>query len=513
MNRGNKSSYPSLEVFLLFSTMAIVRLLPITILAVRGELPNVFYKDHYIYLWSAENILKSGTNPFDFFPPLNSLFIAGILYSTGGSTIAALCGMAMVGWLTVVLTYCLANKLFGQKIALWATIICGFYPNFIAYGATFCSETLGTFWVCLAFMILVHYRLTEKLRYLFLDGIVWGIAAQTRGGLHYYAPFLLFGLLLVRFKNNKIFFIKESLTFLGALGIALYTITLVTAPLQTSDAMNPKSGIGSVVHGANRVTTSCADYGDIRGNIFYYINDAREPWPEGTQLFSEELMSLPTTHILLKTAQFILEKPLLYLKNSFLKLSCFWAPNQLAIADVKLKFQRYTVLATLIACCIATAYIIVIISGLCGLWLSKDVMKPFFILFIIFYCLLIFFTVGNSKLRLPLMPFFIIYGSFFIREVFKKRISVSSLARTRFLLLGIILFCANSIYKFPEFLPSPQEIYVRQIELCNQLGFHKTAGILIERYKNMPYYNENQKKRLQTEYGRVKKIIVEDKKL
>jgi hypothetical protein len=127
--------------------------------------------------------------------------------------------------------------------------------------------------------------------------------------------------------------------------------------------------------------------------------------------------------------------------------------------------------------------------------LSRDPFRPVFILFIIFYCLLVFFTVGNSKLRLPLMPFFIMYCSYFLGS-FSKGAWKNALSK-KWVLIIILLFLSNSIYKYQEILLSRAEIQVQKIELCVQRGFPKTALYISE---NDKYYvfTSDQKKRLET---------------
>jgi hypothetical protein len=62
-------------------------------------------------------------------------------------------------------------------------------------------------------------------------------------------------------------------------------------------------------------------------------------------------------------------------------------------------------------------------------------------------------------------------------------------------LIFILLFLGNSIYKYPEILLSPAEIQVRKIELCNKLGFPKTALFLYEKNKHYPFTDDQKKRR------------------
>ena len=54
---------------------------------------------------------------------------------------------------------------------------------------------------------------------------------------------------------------------------------------------------------------------------------------------------------------------------------------------------------------------------------------------------------------------------------------------TNWVCIIILLFLGNSIYKYKEIMLSPAEIQVQKIELCNQLGFFKTALYLLEHDK------------------------------
>ena len=124
-------------------------------------------------------------------------------------------------------------------------------------------------------------------------------------------------------------------------------------------------------------------------------------------------------------------------------------------------------------------------------------LKLVFILFIVFYTVMIFFSVGNSKLRLVMMPFFIIYCSYFLSQAAGRRLSLKKTVFNKWLLAIMIVFLCNGIYKYREIVLSPAEVNVRQIELCNELGFPKTAAYLLDMYKDV-HYNKDQTSRLRS---------------
>jgi hypothetical protein len=206
-------------------------------------------------------------------------------------------------------------------------------------------------------------------------------------------------------------------------------------------------------------------------------------------------MQSDTFTILNKFAAFVLQDPVTYLKNSLRKLSCFFSPNQIIIYYIKTAFKSVNVFIIDLACLgLSLLYIFIVCGGVWGMLLSRDVFRPIFIVFIIFYSALIFLTVGNSKLRLPLMPFFIIYCSYFIAclQDGKWKTALSN----KMVAVLILIFLANSIYKYQEIRLSPTEILIQKIELCIKLGFPKTALHFLEDSKKHSYTDE-QSKRLQ----------------
>ena len=62
----------------------------------------------------------------------------------------------------------------------------------------------------------------------------------------------------------------------------------------------------------------------------------------------------------------------------------------------------------------------------------------------------------------------------------------------------MIVFLCNGIYKYREIVLSPSEVCVRQIELCNELGFPKTAAYLLDMHKEDKYYSQDQTSRLRS---------------
>jgi len=60
----------------------------------------------------------------------------------------------------------------------------------------------------------------------------------------------------------------------------------------------------------------------------------------------------------------------------------------------------------------------------------------------------------------------------------------------------MVIFLCNGIYKYREIALSPTERTVRKIELCNELGFYRTALYLYNNLSASNRFTANQTDRL-----------------
>jgi 4-amino-4-deoxy-L-arabinose transferase-like glycosyltransferase len=493
--------------------MLLVRISAVVAIHVFGS-NGIIYReeaDPLIYLNGARAILAGGVNPFNFFPPLQFIFIASFLKISGGSTTAALAAQAVVGWLTVMGIYLLARALFDRQTALLAVLISGLYPNLVFYGVNFYSETLALFFIVFSFLMMQYYCVSFRTLYLLCAGVLWGLASLTRGGLHYFSLFMAFVVIASSYERSGRWTVKPAGALLLSTFITLVTVGIALSPVQGNFSLNSKSGIGSLVHGANRITTSCADYGDVRGNIFYIINRCEEQWPEGSQIYSNDLLESGTWHAGRVFLSFIAQEPITYIKMSFRKLSCFWSPNQGVIHFLKTRSGRAAAFISGWLCAgIGLWYVIIVCCGICGIALAGGPFRLLVIFFILFYCLLIFFTVGNSKLRLPLMPFFMIYATHCAVCCWTKRVAWRSLLSRVWVAGALLLLIGNSVYKYGEIALSPAEVQVRKVELCVRLGFPRTARFILEGDGRRDY-NASQLERLNEANERINTFLMKER--
>ena len=494
----NIGKHPAITLILFLVLLTRIVIVFTVFHSTRTDLLEQFYwdADPKIYVAGARHILATGVNRLNFFPPLHFLFLAGCLYLGKGNLLIAALANVTVGWLTVVGIYLLAKDLYGERAGLIAAIISGFYPNFIIYEIALYPEPLALLWIVFSFLMLARYFQTCGSSYLVGGGFLWGLASQTRGGLNYFPVFAGIAIAASLAGRSWKSRCKPMSTFLLAAYLAFLAMGIAAYPLHGNFSFNSKSGIGSVLHGANRITTSCTDYGDVRGKLFYSI--LKDEWPEGSQIYSRELLNLDAWQIGVKLLRFIAQDPLTYVKNAFTKLSCLWSPNQLIIYYLKTTGFKDADRPIVNGVClgIGLLYMLIVCGGLYGLSGARGPFRLLFLLFILYYTVLIFLSVGNSKLRLPLMPFLMIYCSYGItrlRDLFRG----TPYAHTWITLIMVAIFTGNSIYKCREFLPSPAEVDVREIELSYELGFPGTALHLLKKGHKHPFSGD-QKKRMST---------------
>ena len=392
----------------------------------------------------------------------------------------------------------MARDLFNSKTAFWTAVLFGFYPGLILYGITLYPETLAIFFIICSFTLLIRYFKKNQLLYVVCAGILWGLASQTRGGLHFFSVGMCCAVMLHVRARGWAACVKPVFALLFSVYATIYILGMLFAPFNQGMVLNSQSGMGSVLHGANRVINCNSDYGLARESLFYSINVVGEPWPEGAQVYSDELMQQDSLTIMAAFFCFIRQDLLSYVKSGFERLSFLWSPNQLIIKCIKLRtYYRSPLLADALCLAVSLFFVGVLCAGCMGFALARDPFRMLFFLFFVFYCLLIFFSVGNAKLRLPLMPFIMMYAGYFCsliiarRAVFRKQAAVCA-----GLLCGLIIL--NSVYRYKDIAISPGEFNVRQVETSFNLGFPKTALFLLEKNMVFQHYTEQQLLRLKT---------------
>jgi 4-amino-4-deoxy-L-arabinose transferase-like glycosyltransferase len=188
---GWLKTLPRTERFLLFAAMALA--LAVRLVYVRATLGHALAGDENVYdsmarftvhghfMWT--DTLYGYPHPTMSKPPLYPMFVAGLYKVFGENPDHALTAQTLVGPLVVFLTWMLARRLFGPRVAIAAAFVVAVYPLAWQYEARLYSEALATPLVLVALDLLVEREPTPK-RALIL-GLVLGLLILTRPALGY----------------------------------------------------------------------------------------------------------------------------------------------------------------------------------------------------------------------------------------------------------------------------------------------------------------------------------------
>jgi 4-amino-4-deoxy-L-arabinose transferase-like glycosyltransferase len=133
--------------------------------------------------------------PTAFRPPGYPLLLAGVYYVAGHNLDGVRWIQALLGAGICVLVCLTARRLYDDRSAKLAGILCALYPPFIIPTSDILSEILFMFWLGLAVYGVIS---KEAVGWRFAAGLVLGMALMTRSILVFFLPFLIGWFILVR---------------------------------------------------------------------------------------------------------------------------------------------------------------------------------------------------------------------------------------------------------------------------------------------------------------------------
>lgn len=337
-------------------------------------------------------------NPTMYRAPGYPFFIA-LIYSLFGvkNYLAVRIIQALLGTLLCLITYFIAERIFGERVGKWAAVISVFYPFFIYYCGLLLTELLFTLLLAMAVLNLINLSSTLKLKYGVLSGIFLGFSALTRPIIVLFPILLFFWMLSIRVSLKKT---------LGLFIIMMFFMLLVISPWTVRNYL------------------ICHDFvplGAEGGQTFYMGNNPLATGG-GDMQYLPELDKLPEAErdraYYKKGLEFIRQHPAGFFKLSLNKFIRFWRLYPHRIHTVELKHQTISLLS----------YGILLPFFLLGLFLGWKKNRKALLLFL----LLIYFTimhmifVAQIRLRFPIEPYIIIFGAlginFVLMKFFKARL-------------------------------------------------------------------------------------------
>ncbi len=381
--------------------------------------PPKIYDEKFLYSAIASNLARYGSfsSPPDMLishrPPLYPAFVAVIYKICGDENYNAVrLIQSLLSLVMVVIVYHLGCILFSERVGLWGSALCCFYPSLLVYNNLILTEMLFTFLVCAALYVLILSIQRESLAWMVGAGVVFGLAALTRSVLWLYAPVL--GLvLLLTLRGNLRRRLALASTFVCAFALTLTPWAIRNTLLQKTLTVVDATGGQNFMMGNYEHTPL------VRAWTAIELQGERA-WD--TQLFAEHpgygsMTKGQRDKLALRAAlRFILQHPLLTLQRDVIKFFDFWQlerelPAQASqgyfgpLPGWSVKLLSVVVVASYAFCFLAAVFGILLAppGDRCYHWILLSL-----ILFITAMHTLAF---GHSRYHLPLMPLMLLYGA------------------------------------------------------------------------------------------------------
>ncbi len=164
--------------------------------------------------------------------PLYPYFLAAIYAVFGTSLFAARFAQILLGSVSCVLVYLLAQRFYSNKIAVTAGFIAAAYGPLIMFDAEILIPSLIIFLDLLSIYLLFEYEDSGKLWQLALSALILGLSSLARPNILILLPGILFW--LIRYsKHARKRWKRDTLVYLG--GVVLMLVVLVGRNYAASD--------------------------------------------------------------------------------------------------------------------------------------------------------------------------------------------------------------------------------------------------------------------------------------
>jgi len=356
-------------------------------------------------------------------PPLYPALVAGVWAIAGtGSLQAVRLAQIALALATTGLVYLLGARLYGPAVGRVGAAVFWLYPSLVFFNVLILTETLFTLllvaFVLLAVMLVQSPRASVAL----LCGATLGLAALTRSVLWplplVFCP--LVGLLItVPLTADTTSAVRAPIVRRAALPLlVLAGYAVVVAPWAIRNTR---------LQGVTTIVDTMGGINLRMGNYEYTPEDrmwdavsltGTQNWMHG---YESPYPGAPVTEgtkdkwAQRKAVEYMRAHPAQTIRRSFIKLADFWGLEREFIAGVQRGIYAPPLwFAALASLCIVGGYILVVIAGVAGLWLSPP--RDWRAQIVVLLPLLVILAghtlaFGHSRYHIPLIPFLGVYGA------------------------------------------------------------------------------------------------------
>jgi tetratricopeptide (TPR) repeat protein len=329
-----------------------------------------------------------------------------------------------LGSLSCLLIFLIAKKLFNQTVAIISGVMASFYAMLIYYDASLLLDSLSVFLDLALLGLLILSAEKPKLLNWFFCGIVLGLSAIARPNILIFVPFILiwmlFGLKNKLFK--KAIFFRWIILCAGAL-LVIMPVTLRNYLVSKDFVLISWQGGYNFYLGNNPNATGwSATTPEIDKTWWGGYEDAIRLAEEETK--AKLKPSQISDFWFKKGFTFIFSQPLSWLELMARKTIYFWKGYEIGNNENEYLYKNFSSLFNLLL----GKSIIYFPFGLVGpfsilglLICLKDFRKYLLVyLFVLSYSASVIIFFVCSRFRMPVIPFLIMFSSFFIWWLFQK---------------------------------------------------------------------------------------------
>jgi tetratricopeptide (TPR) repeat protein len=370
-------------------------------------------------------------------------YFLGIIYKLfGHNYIIPRLVQHLIGSFSVILIYFLSRKLFNRKVACVSAFLAAIYGIFIYYEDELLLDFLLVFFGALLILLLHRAEENPKKSRFFAAGLVSGLFAITRPNVLIFIPSVLIWIfLLIKFDLKKK--LVYSLFFLLGLVLLILPVTLRNYLVGKDLVLiSSQGGINFYIGNnpeADGTSAFLPPYGDDweYQDAVYEVQKATHKLPRPSEV---------SDYYFKKGMDFMIQSPAKFLSLFIKKLYLFWNSLEISNNQDIYFFRSYSALIRIIP----LGFWLIGPLSLLGIALSlKNWEKYFLLLSFVFsysFSVLLFFV--NSRFRLPVLPFLVIFSSFAVLQVYEfiRGISIKKLSGASILFLLFFLLTNSNFY-------------------------------------------------------------------
>ncbi len=370
--------------------------------------------------WAKTIIQNSWLGDKDFYQaPLYPYFIALIYKIFGIKLFAVRIIQVLMSSATCLLYYYVSKKYWGVRAGVIASLLATFYNIYIFYVPMHLKPTLYIFLETLSVLLLCLSFYEKKKRYFIASGILLGLMSFTRGNTLLIIPFLLIWVFL---SYNFKMALKNYLLILFGLFLILFP-GIIRNYVVSGDFVITTSQAGSNFYYGNNLKANGSYSPLISGHETpeFEASDARMIAEKelGRKLKPSEI----SRYWFKKSFDYIKNNKIHYTKLMWRKIKLFF--NYYELPDSE-DFYFYRQYSSILRLPLIPFGVICPLAFMGMLLLMKDY-KKYSLLYVLvianFISVIIFIIL--SRIRLPIVPLFIIFSSYainwFAKEIIQKK--------------------------------------------------------------------------------------------